>query len=525
MADFAYGGSEVVVVDGPKKEKKRNLLRKLFRGKKRPALSAAPLVLTEEQQHKMKRLSAYIQRHIGVEPDPARCQHLLEQHKWDLKQALLELQDFQDADDGILAPPNPLKTTMLGSENDQLTSCYIDALLFSMYATTTVFDPLLTSDTEDDDFDKRRLQTALRLIVNRLREGHLVRTDQVRRLREALSATGWEGQTSWGTWSQEDTSELFLHLTNIFGLPFLPFQVRLYHGASKDTDDDRVMTERTLALPIPTDSQSPITLEEILVDLMYNNMVTGIKRNVIYDEPDEMPSTPSSTYKAPIHVENIERQVSVAAWQVLELLPFYSGMNEQGERIAVSHYPDGSLILPMVLKRYSCDGGSNYKKIQREVIVPEEINFERFLNQNMDNNHVCANCNRLINYVVRLRSAVCHRGDSPFAGHYIAYACVEDSENDNQEVWIKFDDMNASQRVKRLKSTKKDKKSVFSDLASSAYMLFYELDRNCSYCRHKGDSMDESLSEDSQLEHHLTDKLKTLEVKGSDGRLYSCNLM
>jgi hypothetical protein len=197
------------------------------------------------------------------------------------------------------------------------------------------------------------------------------------------------------------------------------------------------MTERTLTLPIPTDSQTPISLQEILIDLMYNNMVTGIKRNVIYDEPEELATTPSSTYKAPIHVEDTERQVSVAAWQVLELLPFYSGMNEQGERISVSHFPDGSLILPIVLKRYSCDNG-NYQKIQREVIIPEEINFERFLNQNIDNNEVCKTCNRLINYVVRLRSAVCHQGDSPFAGHYIAYACVQDGENNNEEVWLKF---------------------------------------------------------------------------------------
>jgi hypothetical protein len=222
MAEFAYGGRETPG-HGYKKEKKRNLLRKLFRGKKKlSSSSASPVMLTEEQKQKIQKLSHYVQGNIGVEPDPASCQHLLEQHKWDLRQALVELNDFQDADDGILVTPNPLTNNMLGSENDQLTSCYIDALLFSMYATTTAFDPLLTSDTDDDDFDKRRLQTALRLFVNRLRDGHLVRTDQVRRLREALAATGWEGHTFAGAWSQEDTSEFFLHLTNIFGLPFLP---------------------------------------------------------------------------------------------------------------------------------------------------------------------------------------------------------------------------------------------------------------------------------------------------------------
>jgi hypothetical protein len=198
------------------------------------------------------------------------------------------------------------------------------------------------------------------------------------------------------------------------------------------------MTERTLTLPIPTDSQTPIHLQEILIDLMYNNMVTGIKRNVIYDEPEDFATTPSSTYKAPIHFEDSKRQVSVAAWQVLELLPFYSGINEQGERIKASHYPEGNLILPMVLKRYSCDNSAQYKKIQREVIIPQEISFERFLNQNIDNNDLCPNCGQRINSVVRLRSAVCHRGDSPFAGHYIAYSYIQDPENGYQDVWLKF---------------------------------------------------------------------------------------
>ncbi|KAG2188119.1 hypothetical protein INT44_000870, partial [Umbelopsis vinacea] len=521
MSEFAYGGLETPV-HGYKKEKKRNLLRKLFRGKKKPSpTSAPPIALTEEQQQKIKKLSNFVQGNIGVEPDPTSCQHLLEQHKWDLRQALVELNDFQDADDGILVTPNPLTHDMLGSENDQLTSCYIDALLFSMYATTTAFDPLLTSDTDDDDFDKRRLQTALRLFVNRLRDGHLVRTDQVRRLRKALEATGWEGHTYDGAWSQEDTSEFFLHLTNIFGLPFLPFQVRLYHGASKDTDDDRVMTERTLILPIPTDSNTPINLQEILIDLMYNNMVTGVKRNVFYDEPDEFGTTPSSMYKAPVHVETSERQVSVAAWQVLELLPFYSGINEQGDRITASHYQDGNLILPMVLKRYSCDNALNYRKIQREVIVPPEISFERFLNQNIDNTDLCQNCGLQMNSVVRLRSAVCHRGDSPFAGHYIAYACIQDPENGYEDVWLKFDDMNVSQRVKKIKGTKKEKKAVFDDLATSAYMLFYELDRSCSHCHDKDYAVDETLNDVSPLDLELKTKLQTLEVKGSDGRLYS----
>lgn len=89
--------------------------------------------------------------------------------------------------------------------------------------------------------------------------------------------------------------------------------------------------------------------------------------------------------------------------------------------------------------------------------------------------------------------------------------------------------MNVTQRVKRLKSTKKDKKAVFQDLASSAYMLFYELDRVCNSCQknvHKVEDGSSNASEESLLDNHqLKDKINALEVKASDGRTYSCNLM
>jgi hypothetical protein len=91
------------------------------------------------------------------------------------------------------------------------------------------------------------------------------------------------------------------------------------------------------------------------------------------------------------------------------------------------------------------------------------------------------------------------------------------------------DDMNLTQRVKRLKTTKKDKKAVFQDLASSAYMVFYELDRVCNSCQQNSRKVEDessNASEESLLDNHtLKDKINALEVKASDGRTYSCNLM
>lgn len=80
----------------------------------------------------------------------------------------------------------------------------------------------MTYDTSSDQPEKATLQTALRLFVNTMRKGQLVRRHVVVQLREALQAAGWNGKSERGSWRQEDASELLLFLTEAFDLPYLP---------------------------------------------------------------------------------------------------------------------------------------------------------------------------------------------------------------------------------------------------------------------------------------------------------------
>ncbi|KAI9267797.1 hypothetical protein BY458DRAFT_437074, partial [Sporodiniella umbellata] len=400
---------------------------------------------------------------------------------------------------------------LLGSENDGGTSCYIDSLLFAMYISNTAFDPLLTYDIPIENEVKVQLQTVLRLFVNKLRKGRFISANYVRWFRNVLEEAGWHGKDEYGHWSQEDTSELFLFLTETFDLPYLPFQIRLFHGANRDVDDDRVMTDRTITLAIPDGSSERLRLEDMLLDYFYNNVITGIRREVEEGFSENVAASPTfaageKPYRLDQHA-NTQREV--IAWQVLELLPFYSAMNEQGQSIHTqtdASFPDTHLTLPVILKRYHYQDGL-MKKNQQKIDIPPTIDFNRFINQNVDD-PMCSTCGQMIDWTLHLKSAVCHKGNSPYAGHYIAYA------RQHKHTWIKLDDINKDQRISLLK----DHAKIFADLAENAYILFYELDKTC----HHPDLPETLLTEESKVDPQY---LQNHHHHHHHHHHYSCTLM
>jgi hypothetical protein len=318
------------------------------------------------------------------------------------------------------------------------------------------------------------------------------------------------------------------------------------------------MTDRTLALSIPADDdnndvKTPLQLQDILVDYFYNNIITGVRRQVYNDDQSSISSVSSynssrnqdntisenvaaspsmATYlndqnidssntldekdtlkkllkqakskqQETKHIEEQEdEEIAVTAWQVLELLPFYSAMNEQGDAIKTqvdSSFPDTHMILPIVLKRYRYNSEGGSTKTKKRVEIPVTIDFNKFVNQNADD-PMCPTCGHLIDWTLHFKSAVCHKGDSPYSGHYISYARVTNEndddadDNDSDEkppYWLKLDDMNRDSRVTVIKDNNND--SIYADLAENAYIVFYELDKTCHHERNSlySDSADE----------------------------------
>lgn len=185
--------------------------------------AATPIKRTSEQQEKINSLSTYAQRNFSVSLDSEVLDCILENNDWDQKKAMSDLLDYEEASHGILVePPSNAKLKLLGSENDGGTSCYIDALLFAMYISNTSFDPLLTYDIPVEEENKIKLQTIMRLFVNKLRKGHFINADYVHWFRKVLHDAKWNGQDQHGHWTQEDSSELFQFITEMFELPYLP---------------------------------------------------------------------------------------------------------------------------------------------------------------------------------------------------------------------------------------------------------------------------------------------------------------
>jgi hypothetical protein len=186
--------------------------------------SSKDIKKSPEQLNQIIALSNYAQRNFSVNLSSEVFESILESNEWDAKKAMADLNDYEEASHGILAEPPTSDMVLLGSENDGGTSCYIDALLFAMFISNTSFDPLLTYDiaaTEQEE-DKIKLQTLMRLFVNKLRKGHFVNADYVHWFRKVLQDAKWNGQNEQGQWTQEDSSELFMFITETFDLPYLP---------------------------------------------------------------------------------------------------------------------------------------------------------------------------------------------------------------------------------------------------------------------------------------------------------------
>lgn len=182
---------------------------------------------TSEQDNKITQLSNYAHNNFSVNLDHEIFASILESNDWDSKQSMADLIDYEEASHGILVePPSSIDKPLLGSENDGGTSCYIDALLFAMFISNTTFDPLLTYDIPSDQDEKIKLQTLMRLFVNKLRKGHFVNADYVHWLRKVMKEAKWSGQNEQGDWTQEDASELFMFITETFDLPYLPVSLK-----------------------------------------------------------------------------------------------------------------------------------------------------------------------------------------------------------------------------------------------------------------------------------------------------------
>ena len=90
---------------------------------------------------------------------------------------------LEDSEEGIIQSYDP-NIKMLGAINREGVTCYLDALLYAMFARLGSFEAMLYKNFEDPP--RKKLATLLRLWVNTLRAGKLITTDIVRYVTKML---------------------------------------------------------------------------------------------------------------------------------------------------------------------------------------------------------------------------------------------------------------------------------------------------------------------------------------------------
>ncbi|GAB1314393.1 hypothetical protein MFIFM68171_04603 [Madurella fahalii] len=210
----------------------------------------------------------------------------------DIDKAIGLLQLQQKAFAGIVQPYNP-NVEMLGAENRGNVTCYLDALLFAMFAKLTAFECMLKNDLADES--RNKLAALLRLWVNMLRSGKLIHEDMTQHIQETLAACGWKDAQ---LLEQQDTSEAFAFITETLQLPLLALQVDLFHQGKGDADDHKVVHERLLNLAVPPDPDGKgIKLEDCLEEY-FNNQVDVLRDSLEEKKGGDRPVlTPKSTIR------------------------------------------------------------------------------------------------------------------------------------------------------------------------------------------------------------------------------------
>ncbi|KAM3512263.1 hypothetical protein MY11210_004110 [Beauveria gryllotalpidicola] len=174
---------------------------------------------------------------------------------------------------GTIVPYNP-SVQMLGAENRGGVTCYLDALLFSMFCKLDAFECMIKTEFPADD-PKAKLVNLLRVWVNLLRSGKLINVDLTRLIQEAMGDSGWPEAR---LLEQQDTSEAFAFLTETLQLPLLSLQVDLFHQGRRDEDDHKVVYERLLNLAVPPNHDNKaIRLEDCLEE--YFNAQVDVLRD------------------------------------------------------------------------------------------------------------------------------------------------------------------------------------------------------------------------------------------------------
>lgn len=134
--------------------------------------------LSKDEQQKIQEIQTRFSRLGNNNVPESRIQYALRSRsaQGDVGEATRLLLLYEDSIAGVLHRYDS-SVKMLGAENREKSTCWLDSLLFAMFAKTDVFEAVLHQQYEDEE--RKKLVEGLRLWVNMLRSGKLITTDIV----------------------------------------------------------------------------------------------------------------------------------------------------------------------------------------------------------------------------------------------------------------------------------------------------------------------------------------------------------
>ncbi|KAG0126533.1 putative ubiquitin carboxyl-terminal hydrolase [Tuber indicum] len=459
---------------------------------------------------------------VGIKVEDRTVQRVLRGRyaNGNVERALQLLVMIEDSNDGIVSRVRD-DVKILGAENHGGVTCYLDTLLFAMFARLDAFEAMLYNVFDEDDEKRRKLAALLRLFVNLLRSGHLVTTDIISQIQHSIAECGWEEASSP---QQQDPSEVFTFITDTLQLPLLTVKVDIAHGGKEIVEDDhKFISERLLNVALPdegADPSDPIPLEACLEE--YFNGRVDVRRQLerratadtvhshdvekgsalhietvdLGSSPNTPAATPISSQPPPlapapsvlgplaagkpllvrtVKVESeiesedgklkksttLRREMLLPAWCFFSVLPFYTDtLPTPAPKTFAEHFSAKRPVLGLCLKRYSWDTTGGARRDHRRVDIPLQIALPTFV---ADDEMGGDDDGPLYgNFKLVLQSAVCHRGNSVHSGHYIALIRGEDNK------WLRFDDLAYENRVSEIEPER-----AFEE--ESPYLLFYQV--------------------------------------------------
>jgi hypothetical protein len=404
-----------------------------------------------------------------------------------------------------------------------MVSCYIDSLLFSMFARVDSFESMLC--VEFPDPTTNNLAVLIRFWVNMLRTGKLITIDLVKHIQDALGECGWDEAR---LIRQQDVSEAFTFITDKLALPLLTLKMDVYHTGKESMDDHRYVRERLLDVAIPEEplpDGTTLKLEDCLENF-FNNKVEVKRmlqrRNTINSRPNDVKAqTASSVEKVEDvrrtstaesvfrkrnmsllgntpsenkntrddidisygtkakEVENaavLRKEVLIPAWQFFHLIPWFQNkLTTEGrpttDAQVAAHFAKRRPVLGICLKRYkhTADGP---KRLDTYIDVPLEIRLPHFISDGTQDDGFGSSFST---FKLSLQSIVCHRGVSLNAGHYISVVrpatheiSTPEAEAERRYQWLMHDDLAKDSRITIVDVRKSLK-------IECPYLLFYQV--------------------------------------------------